>query len=133
MDNPTTGLLFCTLKKTIMKKILILLLCTFTFMYMPLPAQAQSQHDYINEGYTTDGMYYTVYEIETLNTTRAVGDTVEVTRQFVYGGIYQPPLTQVYTEKVGAITYTGTLKLAYFYHENGHTYGVYRGTLTAIN
>ena len=61
-----------------MKKILILLLCTFTFMYMPLPAQAQSQHDYINEGYTTDGMYYTVYEIETLNTTRAVGDTVEV-------------------------------------------------------
>lgn len=117
-----------------MKKTLFFLLCTFLFLHFSLPVKAQVHDTYIGDGYTTEGIHYTIYNLETESSTqRAVGDTIDVTRQFVFEGTIQPALTRTYTEKIGTVTYTGTLKLSYFYPENGYTYATYKGTLTAIN
>lgn len=116
-----------------MKRTFIFFLCTFLFMHVTLPVNAQNQYNYIAEGYTNDGVHYTVYEIETNYTTKAVGDTLEVTRQYIFAGIIQPPATRLHNETNEGITYTGTLKLAYCTYKNNNTYATYRGTLTAIN
>lgn len=117
-----------------MKKAFFVLLCTFLFLQLSLPVKAQEQYAYIDESYTTEGIHYTIYEIETGSTAqRAVGDTMDVIRQFIFEGILQPPSTKIYSERIGTITYTGTLKLYAFSFENGNTIATYKGTLTAIN
>lgn len=64
-----------------MKKTLIFFLCTFLFLQLSLPVRAQEQRTYIGDGYTAEGIHYTIYEIETEETmSRAIGDKLDVVR-----------------------------------------------------
>ncbi len=116
-----------------MKKIFILFTCIFIFLLTPLSANASSP---ISTGYTTEGVSYSVYELETSfsdTTIFAVGQTIDVIREFRFAEIVMPPSTRIYTEVYKGVTYTGTLTLSNFYFENGNTIATYTGTLTAIN
>lgn len=117
-----------------MKKISAFLLCNILLLSISLTSYAQEQYTIINNGYTSNGIYYTVYELDTLlNSERVVGDKITVTREFQFSGIIQPSSEQNYTEYVNGVCYTGILTLYAFTYENGNTLAVYKGTLTAIN
>ncbi|MBR4085363.1 MAG: hypothetical protein IKK33_13905 [Lachnospiraceae bacterium] len=101
-----------------------------TLLSFPVHA---SENTMISDGYTSNGIYYTVYELETDTiSSRAVGDTIEVLREFHYSGIIAPPSPVTWTEIHNGITYTGSLKLYNFYIKDGNTIAAYKGTLTAI-
>lgn len=117
-----------------MKKTLIFFLFTFLFLQLSLPVKAQEQGTYIGEGYTTEGIHYTIYEIETAETSsRAIGDKLDVVRQFIFEGIVIPPKNQQHVERIGTITYVGTITLYAFSFEDGNTIATYEGTLNAVN
>ena len=110
------------------------LLFSLFFILNTFSVNAQVPNRYIADGYTSEGIYYMVYEEETNNVqNRAVGDTIEVTRKFYYTAVIKPPATRTYTEQLNGITYTGTLKLTIIDYEGENTIAYYKGTLTAIN
>ncbi len=117
-----------------MKKIYISLLSIFGALLLSFPVHAAEHDAVIDEGYTSNGIHYVVYDIEThMNQERSKGNTVDVIREFQFSGIIVPPSTQVCTEKINGTTYSGTLKLYNCSYENNTTIAYYRGTLTAIN
>lgn len=117
-----------------MKKTLFIFLCTFLLLQHSLPVKAQEQSTYIGEGYTVDGIHYTIYEIETKEaSSRAIGDKLDVVRQFIFEGIAIPPKTMQHVERIGTITYVGTITLYAFSFEDGNTIATYEGTLNAVN
>lgn len=118
-----------------MKKLYISLLSMLLSVLLPLSVNAQEVTNKVNEGYTNENVYYSVYEIETKSTTtmRAVGDTITVLRKIQYNGIVLPTSQLTYSEKINGIYYTGTLTLQSFEFENGNTIALYSGKLTAIN
>lgn len=117
-----------------MKPKIFPLLFSLLFILNTFSVNAQAPNHYIADGYTSEGIYYMVYEEETtIAQNRAVGDTIEVTRKFYYTAIIKPPTTRTYTEQLNGITYTGTIKLMALEYENENTIAVYKGTLTAIN
>lgn len=115
-----------------MKKLLSFLSALILCLVLSLSAQA-AENTTIATGYTSDNIYYTVYDIETTEIIhRAVGDTIDVVREFHYSGIITPPSQKIWSEVHNSITYTGTLKLYNFTYKNGNTIAYYKGTLTAI-
>lgn len=117
-----------------MKKITIPLLSLILTLLFSIPAQAMEPESPIYEGYTSEGIYYEVYDIET-NTAqeRAAGDTIDVIREVRFNGIITPPSTQTWQESISGTFYTGTLKLYRCSYDNNTTIAYYRGTLTAVN
>ena len=116
-----------------MKRILILSLCLLIFLFSPLTVNAAPQ---VNTGYTSEGIHYTVYELETTfsdTTVFTAGQTMEVVREFQFATILIPPSTKSYSEFYNGVTYTGTLTLSNFKYKNGYTIAIYTGTLTAVN
>lgn len=98
------------------------------------PTNAQESRISINDGYTNNGIYYSVYEIETSTASLfSVGDTITITREFQFDGIIKPSSTMSYSETINNVTYKGTLQLVSFSFEGDHTIALYKGTLTAIN
>lgn len=117
-----------------MKKISIPLLCIFLTLLFSIQVQAMESKVSIYEGYTSEGIYYEVYDIETnVAQERAAGDTIDVIREIRFNGIVTPPSTQTWQESISGTYYTGTLKLYRCSYENNTTIAYYRGTLTAIN
>ena len=115
-----------------MKKIVIIISGFLLFTLLSLPVHA-AEGAQISEGYTSDGVHYTVYTIDpSPNTTLAIGDTLNVQREFHYAGIITPPSQVTWTEIHNGITYTGTLKLYNFSFKNGNTIACYKGTIIAI-
>lgn len=115
-----------------MKKLLSVLSIFMLCSFLSLPVHA-TEHVSVSDGYTSDGIYYTVYDVETTTIdSRAIGDTINVVREFHYSGIITPPSQVTWTEVNKSITYTGTLKLYNFSFINGNTVAYYKGTLTAI-
>ena len=110
------------------------MLCATLVLSTPIYAGAQGINRNVGDGYTSDGVYYTVYELQTVvDEERAVGDKITVIREFQFSGIIQPPTEKKYTEYINGICYTGVLKLYAFTYENGNTIAAYKGTLTAVN
>lgn len=117
-----------------MKKISIPLLSIILTLLFSIHVQAMEPTSPIYEGYTSENIYYVVYDTETsVNLERTVGDTVNVIREFRFSGIITPPSTRSWTEQINNTTYSGTLKLYTVNFENNTTIAYYRGTLTAIN
>lgn len=116
-----------------MKKILIFIFCITLSWSLCIPVNAQ-ENKTVYSGYTSDGIYYTVHDIETQAAmTRTKGDTLYVVREFEYDGIVKPSTTIEWSEQNKGITYTGTLNLITFSFSGGNTIATYEGTLTAIN
>lgn len=117
-----------------MKKLIVTMLCAAVLLSTPIYAGAQEIKRSVGEGYTSAGVYYTVYELQTVaEEERAVGDKITAIREFQFSGIIQPPAEKNYTEYIDGICYSGVLKLYAFTYENGNTMAVYKGTLTAVN
>lgn len=117
-----------------MKKISIPLLSIILTLLFSIQVQAMEPKSPIYEGYTSEGIYYEVYDTETsVSLERAVGDTVNVIREFRFSGIIVPPSTRIWYENISGTDYSGTLKLYNYSYENNTTIAYYRGTLTAIN
>lgn len=118
-----------------MKTLFSTVLCITLFFFFPLTAKAEAQDNKISDGYTSEGIYYEIYEIDTdycESNSRAIGDSIIVTREFLYYGIVSPPTQKYYYETISSSTYAGTLSLSSFYFKNGNTYATYTGTLTII-
>lgn len=117
-----------------MKKISIPLLSIFLTLLFSIPVRAMEPKAPIYEGYTSEGIYYEVYDIETnVAQERAAGDTIDVIREFRFEGIIIPPSTRNWSEQVNGTSYSGTLKLYRCSYDNNTTIAYYQGTLTAIN
>lgn len=115
-----------------MYKIITILSGFLLFTFLSLPVQA-AENRMISDGYTPDGIYYTVYELEPeSNSTFAIGDTIYVYREFHYTGIITPPSPVTWTEIHNGITYTGSLKLYNVTFKDNKTIACYKGTLVAI-
>lgn len=115
-----------------MNKIITILSGFLLFTFLSLPVQA-AEDNLISGGYTPEGIYYTVYELEPeSNSTFSIGDTIYVYREFHYTGIITPPSPVTWTEIHNGITYTGSLKLYSVDFENNTTIACYKGTLVAI-
>ncbi|MBQ9140876.1 MAG: hypothetical protein IJX63_03680 [Lachnospiraceae bacterium] len=103
-----------------MKTKIFPLLFSLFFILNTFSVNAQVSNHYITDGYTPEGVYYMVYEEETNNAqSRAIGDTIEVTRKFYYTAVIKPPATRTYTEKINGITYTGTIAPSYPHEQEG--------------
>lgn len=76
-----------------MRKFLFISLCiTILCLFCSLPVNAQELNRKIGEGYTAEGIHYTVYEAETTqNHTRSVEPSIYVSRYFVFDSTYFPP------------------------------------------
>lgn len=117
-----------------MKKISIPLLSIILTLLFSIQVQAMEPKSPIYEGFTSEGIYYEVYNIETnVTQERAAGDTIDVIREFRFEGIIVPPSTQNWAEQINGTSYSGTLKLYRCSYDNNNTIAYYRGTLTAIN
>lgn len=117
-----------------MKKIYISLLSIFCALLLSFPVHAAEPDAVIDEGYTSNGIHYVVYDIEThMNQERVIGNTVDVIREVHFSGIIVPSSTQLWFENINGTDYSGTLKLYNCSYENNTTIAYYRGTLTAIN
>lgn len=117
-----------------MKKISISLLSIILTLLFSIQVQAMEPDSPIYEGYTSEDIYYVVYDIETnVTQERAAGDIIDVIRVFRFDGIIVPPSTQMWQENISGTSYSGTLKLYNYSYDNNTTIAYYRGTLTAIN
>lgn len=118
-----------------MKTVFLTILCITFFLSFPLNVNAEKSNNPINSGHTATGSYYEVFEVSTdFSTikTRNIGDSIAVTREFLYYEILIPPTHMNYCETINDITYKGILNLSGFQHEAGKTHAVYTGTLTVV-
>lgn len=117
-----------------MSKIIISTVCVIMSLLLSIPTYAKEPDKMIYSGYTSDNIYYKVYEVETIgNLEQAKNGTIDVIRKYQYDGIIVPPSTKIYSEIIDEVTYTGTLTLFNCSYEGNYTIAYYQGTLTAIN
>lgn len=69
---------------------------------------------------------YISYEFYSLR-----GNTLNVTKEFTYDFITQPPSSMKWSQTTNNILYSGTLTLKSYYYSNGKTIATYTGILTA--
>lgn len=114
-----------------MRKFLFISLCiTILGFFCSLPVNAQELNRKIGDGYTTDGIHYTVYEAETTQIhTRSVDSSVYVSRYFVFDSTHFPPQKMQYIEKINGFYYIGTLTRFSVISDDNQVIGNYRGTL----
>lgn len=119
-----------------MKTKFFTILCITFFLFSPLIVNAHELKAKISSNHTSTGIYYEIFEADTnftINSTRNVGDSITVTREFLYYDILVPPAQIDYCEIVNNISYEGVLMLSHFYFDNGKTLAVYTGTLTVVH
>ena len=118
-----------------MKTIFSIILCITIFLIFPLTVDAEESNNLVRSDYTTTGCYYEVFEVTTdfpAYDARNIGDTIIVTREFLYYEILVPSSQINYHETINNTSYAGILNLSRFYFEDGKTYAVYTGTLTVV-
>lgn len=91
------------------------------------------EENYVACGYTSDGIYYEVYELHPINEpyTYLLSSEDDVIIGVTYSDIITPPQTYNYSSIKNSITYSGTLYLFRVKYDNGKTYAYYRGTVYA--
>lgn len=80
----------------------------------------------LQDGYTEEGIYYQIYDLESDISVYAVDKTIAVSRCLIYEEIIMPSKTIEYTQN----NYSGVLILQRFRYKSGKTYAYYSGTLT---
>ncbi len=85
---------------------------------------------YLQEGYTEDGIHYTIYGDSTIMPMSS--SSYNVTRTYIFDEIIVPVKARYYSEKKGGIYYGGTIYLISVQYESGKTIAVYSGTLYQI-
>lgn len=94
------------------------------------PVYAQDINTSIESGYTSQGIYFEVCDIQ--DSVIINGATRTITRQITYNGNIIPANSITVTDIVDGIYYTGTLNLLYYSYIDGKTIATYRGTLSAV-
>ncbi len=114
-----------------MRKFLFISLCiTILCLFCSLPVNAQELNRKIGEGYTAEGIHYTVYEAETTQThTRSVEPSIYVSRYFVFDSTYFPPQKIKHQEIIYGFYYVGTLTRFSVNSDGNQVTANYRGTL----
>ena len=85
---------------------------------------------YLQEGYTEDGIHYTIYGDSTI--TPMSSSSYNVTRTYIFDEIIVPVKARYYSEKKGGVYYGGTIYLISVQYESGKTIAVYSGTLYQV-
>lgn len=113
-----------------MHKFLFITLCTMFCLFFSLPVNAQEISRKIGDGYTADGIHYSIYEAESSPTlTCSIDTSIDVSRDFVYDEYTVPPRQVEHHERINGSLYVGTLRLYSFKTVNNKYIANYRGTL----
>lgn len=125
-----------------MKKISFTIFCFLLCfcMYAPITTHAKELgvNRYLTEGYTTEGIHYTIYDIPssanltTMNLQRSATQ-MYVVREIRFDGNIQPPHTWYIAERIGECIYAGTLYLKGDQVIYGKTIATYKGYLYLVN
>ena len=116
-----------------MRKFMLITLCTILCLTFSLPVNAQEARRPVGEGYTPEGIHYTVYPADTTKgLTFSVAASIYVSRDFDFDSNIFPPREIIYTEKINGISYTGTLTRFSVSIIGGQVIGNYRGTLYQV-
>lgn len=125
-----------------MKKISFTIFCFLLClcMYTPVTTHAKEigVNKYLTEGYTAEGIHYTIYDVQpsvthsTMSLQRAATQ-MYVVREIHFEGNVQPPKTWYFAERIGEHIYVGTLSLSIDQVIYGKTIATYKGYLTLVN
>lgn len=102
-----------------------------TLLALPMSVYAKSTLEQIDAGYTTEQVYYEVFEIGNDDQDIEVVSTTsrQVTRQVTFYGIVSPPKEWSCREYISGSYYSGTLTLSGYKMTSGKTIATYEGTL----
>lgn len=124
--------------KRISFTILSLLLCICLNGFIITHAKEISTTKYLTEGYTSEGIHYTIYDVQpsVASTTiclQRAATQLQVTRQIHFDGDIIPPKTWYFAERINGYIYAGTLSLNSIQIIYGKTIATYKGYLTLVN
>jgi hypothetical protein len=114
-----------------MKKFLLTtILCLFLLCNTTVPVSADFS---VLTGYTDDGIFYEAVTLEYSSSAEPLADTdiITVTKEVTFSGIITPNDTLAWRELIDDTVYVGTLRLYSYYHFDGRTIAIYKGTLYA--
>ena len=109
-------------------------------MYTPVTVHAReiSVNKYLTEGYTTEGIHYTIYDVPmsatptTMSLQRAATQ-LYVVRQIHFDGYIRPQNSWFFAEQINGHIYTGTLSLTDYKLISNKTIATYKGYLSLVN
>lgn len=113
----------------IKKALLILFITVFSSLIPTITANAQEYGKALYEGYTEDGIHYTVYEINQSDEIAVFSSSYTVERRIVFDGLLTPPSSIQVMESERGSYYSGTLYLISYNQLNNKTTAIYKGTL----
>ena len=124
-----------------MKKIGFIIFCFLLCSFMSAPLNAYAKETvgsrYLTEGYTSEGIHYTIYEVPTSAspTMRLQGVATQqyVVRQIHFDGCITPSETWFFAEQINEHIYTGTLLLDNYQVIANTTIATYKGYLNLVN
>ena len=118
------------------KLLYAVLLSICLFLSLPQVAQASQMRHILYEGYTDEGIHYTVYAKEfsqdRSTQTFATNYYQYVERQIYFDGIVTPPQTMYFDEYIHGYRYAGNLTLYSISCQNNRTLAEYHGKLYII-
>lgn len=113
-----------------MKNFCLVTLSFFLILFFPLTVHASEQPPHLStHGYTEDNVRY---EVQGTSYTQLSSDSFFVSREVTYDGKVVPSRQIYWQEKIGSVSYSGTLALkksAYSASAQKNT-AIYEGTLT---
>ena len=125
-----------------MKKINFTILCFLLClcMYNPITTHAKEigVNQYLTEGYTAEGIHYTIYDVPTsasptVMSLQRAATQMYVVREIRFDGNVQPPKTWYFAERIGEHIYAGTLSLSSDQVIYNKTIATYKGYLSLVN
>lgn len=131
-----------------MKKFMFMMLCAMMFLFVSLPVSAKESKRVVGEGYTSEGIHYTIYEeqipqciahstiiheeVTTKSSVRSIPSTMYVCRTFVFDGKVVPSQKMQHYEMINGFPYIGTLHRHSIHIVENMTIAQYYGTLSLI-
>ena len=124
-----------------MKRNVFILFCfLLCFLSAPLNANARvtNVNKYLTEGYTSEGIHYTIYDVQpsigstTMNIQRAATQLF-VVRQIHFDGYICPKSSWFFAEQINGHIYTGTLTLTAYKLKSNNTIATYEGYFNLVN
>lgn len=100
----------------------------------PLSENTSTQ-TFIESGYTSEGIYYEVYDIPLSDGELLLNTSTQkyVSREIIFQAILIPPTTITQSITEDGITYSGQLRLFSYYQDSEKTYATYKGYLYPTN
>lgn len=117
-----------------MRKLMLITLFTILYLAFSLPVNAQEARHPVGDGYTPEGVHYTVYAVQaTESLTPSAATSIYVVRDFIFDTVTVPPQKMEYHEIINGISYVGTLTRSSIIINGTHVTASYRGTLYRIS